>query len=284
MTDAAGNDGTTGTCTAGVNCSRLAYDEYGNLSSSAAATGEAYRYTGRYFDAETGLYYYRTRYYASQLGRFMQMDSVRYQDDVNAYLYVHDDPVNFIDHNGKWPTAIHEAIIDQAFPGLSENQRATLKSASAGMDHCVLCQSKGWSYRHAMRAPDQSSGEAKRQTQDWVKTEEHNAQENQGGQPKDAAAINDSSLAAFGDAVHTVADSTSPAHVDGAGNPLPWDPYSWSGVHSHEDAEKSITPEQMQRAVDALHAAFSDTYGAAAEQQAATPPPPPVVVEVEIAP
>lgn len=100
MTDAAGNDGTTGACAAGLNCIRLAYDEYGNLSSSSPASGVTYRYTGQRYDPETGLYYYRARYYSAQIGRFMQTDPIGNKDDLNLYAYVGNDPLDRTDHSG----------------------------------------------------------------------------------------------------------------------------------------------------------------------------------------
>jgi RHS repeat-associated protein len=80
---------------------QLAYDEYGNLTSQppAATTGEQFRYTGRRFDPETGLYYYRARYYSPTLGRFLQTDPVEYKDDFNLYAYVKNDPLNATDPN-----------------------------------------------------------------------------------------------------------------------------------------------------------------------------------------
>lgn len=80
---------------------RLSYDEYGNLSSGSSTTGQAFRYTGRRYDLETGLYYYRARYYSPQLGRFLQADPVGYKDDFNLYSYVYNDALNRTDPSGE---------------------------------------------------------------------------------------------------------------------------------------------------------------------------------------
>ena len=98
MTDSTGN--AVG-CVSGVNCARMSYDEYGNLSSSSTTTGEPYRFTGRQYDAETGLYYYRTRYYSPTIGRFLSFDSIGQKDDVNLYAYGYDDPLNKTDPSGQ---------------------------------------------------------------------------------------------------------------------------------------------------------------------------------------
>jgi len=39
-------------------------------------TGNPLRYTGQRWDAESGLYYYRARYYSPALGRFLTMDPI----------------------------------------------------------------------------------------------------------------------------------------------------------------------------------------------------------------
>jgi RHS repeat-associated protein len=90
MTD---NTGNAVGCAGGSNCQRLAYDAYGNLAAAASATGQPYRFTGRRYDPETGLYYYRARYYSPQLGRFLQTDPVGYTVDLNLYTYVGNDPL-----------------------------------------------------------------------------------------------------------------------------------------------------------------------------------------------
>ena len=80
------------------------YDPYGNCLvggvACSAATSVAYKYTGRRFDLETGLYYYRARYYSPALGRFLQTDPIGYKDDMALYAYTKDDPTDSIDPSG----------------------------------------------------------------------------------------------------------------------------------------------------------------------------------------
>ena len=59
-----------------------------------------YMFTGRRFDLETGLYYYRARYYNPHIGRFMQTDPVGYADGINWYLYCGNNPLGFVDPYG----------------------------------------------------------------------------------------------------------------------------------------------------------------------------------------
>jgi RHS repeat-associated protein len=80
-------------------------------------SGNPYRYTGRRYDAETGLYYYRARYYSPKLGRFLQTDPIGTKDDVNLYTYTLNDSVNHADPTGTDTYALSGAIDIFLFPG-----------------------------------------------------------------------------------------------------------------------------------------------------------------------
>ncbi|TXH05496.1 MAG: RHS repeat-associated core domain-containing protein [Nevskiaceae bacterium] len=101
-----------------ANVTSFHYGAYGE--SQDPATGNPFRYTGRRLDAETGLYYYRARYYSTSLGRFLQTDPIGSKDDLNLYAYVKDDPVNNTDPQGTESTVNEDEMAKR-------NQRTRVK-------------------------------------------------------------------------------------------------------------------------------------------------------------
>jgi RHS repeat-associated protein len=75
---------------------KYAYTLYGKPA-AASTVGNPYMYTGRRLDAETGLYYYRARYYDPHLRRFIETDPIGYAGGMNLYAYAGNSPVNWID-------------------------------------------------------------------------------------------------------------------------------------------------------------------------------------------
>ena len=56
--------------------------------------------TGREFDTETGIYYYRARYYDPVNGRFINEDPIGFGGGINKYAYVGNSPVMLKDSYG----------------------------------------------------------------------------------------------------------------------------------------------------------------------------------------
>lgn len=83
------------------------YDSLGNLKRHGDKVKNSLTYTGREFDKETGLYYYRARYYDQNIGRFLQKDPLGYTADTNLYSYCDNNSVNAIDPLGLYTLIIH---------------------------------------------------------------------------------------------------------------------------------------------------------------------------------
>ena len=95
--DALGSVGKT-TSAAGAVTSSLTYNAFGLVEQG---TPGRYSFTGREWEAESQLYYYRARYYDPKIGRFISEDPIGLQGgDVNFYSYVRNNPTNFTDPSG----------------------------------------------------------------------------------------------------------------------------------------------------------------------------------------
>ena len=103
----------------------VTYDAYGKATArnSAGTTqgssyvGNPFLFTGREFDAESGMYHYRARAYDPEAGRFLQRDPLGYVDGLGAYQYAHCAPATCVDPFGTWSflgPMIEAALADYA--------------------------------------------------------------------------------------------------------------------------------------------------------------------------
>ena len=108
----------------------IVYDSFGNVKSETnSGIDFRFGYTGREFDAETGLYYYRARYYDAQTGQFIGQDPLSFgAGDTNLYRYVSNSSVNFRDPSGmfSWKT------LDDMRKRREATERAVKKAKQVG--------------------------------------------------------------------------------------------------------------------------------------------------------
>ena len=118
----------------GATAKSYAYDAYGNILESPGSLDQPYTYTGREFDAENGLMYYRARYYDPSSGRFIQKDPIGFEGgDANLYSYVKGNPPNFSDPSGQNPVIIIQELVALAqrisAPVIASAQRLGMRLA-----------------------------------------------------------------------------------------------------------------------------------------------------------
>lgn len=82
-------------------------DNAGNDVTSSPVVNTSFTYTGREWDAESGLYYYRARYYDASTGRFLQQDpdpgKLRNPATfLSKYAYAGNNPVMYSDPSGRF--------------------------------------------------------------------------------------------------------------------------------------------------------------------------------------
>jgi RHS repeat-associated protein len=84
----------------GMLANTYVYDSFGRLNATAGSAINPFQYTARDFDSETGLQYYRARYYDPTIGRFINEDPIGIEGGINAYAYVHNRPTDLNDPFG----------------------------------------------------------------------------------------------------------------------------------------------------------------------------------------
>jgi RHS repeat-associated protein len=78
------------------------YDAFGNTIAQTGSMADAFphRFSTKYFDADTGLYYYGYRFYSPELGRWLNRDPIGEQGGENLHGFVGNDGVDGFDNLG----------------------------------------------------------------------------------------------------------------------------------------------------------------------------------------
>ncbi len=83
---------------------RYGYDPYGNMTGSAGSyvATNPFCFSTKWFDTQTGLYYYGYRYYSPRMGRWLSRDWMgEEEDESHSYAFVSNAPQALVDTLGK---------------------------------------------------------------------------------------------------------------------------------------------------------------------------------------
>lgn len=239
------------------------YDSYGNLTASTGSLVNPFQYTARESTPETGLYYYRARYYNASLQRFISEDPIGFAGgDVNLYAYAGNRPTMGRDPFGLWDTYTHSALYWNALKacGVDNKTIYAIQQESALLD--ATTQAPWDAYIHSMKALWQSPGDALNERGHWISSNLTAARTvmNQGQSPVSTVPWED----LFADALHTITDSTSPAHMQN-GVPLSWpwghNMFQHGGEPGSIETWANMTPELMQQNISAIQNAWQKLTG-----------------------
>lgn len=105
-----------------LNKDLLANYAYGPFGEKISATGplaqsNPFRYATKYFDEETGLYYFGHRYYDPTTGQWLSRELLGESESINLYSYCHNDPLNNVDVLGLEQHSV-EPVLNNGIPAM----------------------------------------------------------------------------------------------------------------------------------------------------------------------
>jgi RHS repeat-associated protein len=259
---------------------------------------------------ETGLDYMKARYYSGTMGRFTSVDPSRKSiiptnpQTWNRYSYTYNNPLRYVDKNGKWPTETHNTIIRNAFDRLAKQQPDKVRQIQKGSEsvdanwrkpvRLVLENTlvESMAPRHAMTpgfkvrelgsesaAREWARGEATKFINEKMgeATAMQNANHNQ-------STVSNAALNLFGQGAHPIMDGASPAHREfqvydlapyqtlAAVNTLVAAALYARDMDAHTETEsKHPTQDEMNQMVDDLRMQYLNAFGREMYEQAVSP-------------
>ncbi|MGA1824389.1 MAG: RHS repeat domain-containing protein, partial [bacterium] len=114
------------------------YDPFGKqiVATGSMAEENPFRFSTKYFDEETELYYYGYRYYSSGLGRWLNRDPIAEEGGINLYLFIKNFAINLFDYLGFYVSPTPPQL---ALAPLSDAPFEILITSPAGTYKAVPC-------------------------------------------------------------------------------------------------------------------------------------------------
>ncbi len=195
---------------AGQPVARANYSAYGITIQSSGTLDTPFLWNGA-LGVQTdpiGLHHMGARYYHAYLGRFMSEDPLGLSAGPNVYAYCNGNPITRVDPVGLWASAwydpLHRTINEEMLHSyLSKSDLRIVNSATVEIDRF---QRASDSYLHAMRDPKDTLAEAVEKTNNFVHGNLESAIY------LESVGEHDAAMQAFGWALNTIQDSSSPAH------------------------------------------------------------------------
>jgi hypothetical protein len=212
-------------------------------------------------------------------GRFTGVDPMNFGVAVinpqnwNRYIYALNNPISVMDKNGKWPSPIHDLIVDMAFPGLSLAERENIKRGSLSVDQVLkvpitlLPQNAN---QHAMSRSGQTQAKAIASAADFVADNVAMAQ----SYADIGSSVHPNAHYFFGRSAHTLMDGTSPAHMPYQMYEGPSTTYGLSpaldvvfagiwllGNIEHAGSEEEISYQHLTSAANVLRLHYRRVFG-----------------------
>ncbi len=86
------------------------YDPFGILLKKTGSLDQPYQFSTKPYESGSGLSYFGYRFYSASLGRWMTRDPLGEEEGLNLYEYVLNNPVSYLDPDGKEPVTVGTII------------------------------------------------------------------------------------------------------------------------------------------------------------------------------